>query len=331
MRYAVIPPIVALAFVSAEAAAHIRLDVPAGRYNEDPQQSSKQKQGPCGVTGDSRTTNADLVSTFKPGEMITVQWTETVNHPGHFRIAFLEKGQAFPEPTVEPGAVGGAILAEDIPDNNSKSGGKFSHMVTLPNVSCDACTLQLIQVMTDSGDFYFQCADIVLKGDAAGGAGGTGGMGGASQGGTNDAGKGGGSAGKGGSGDAGKAGGSGMPSGGGSGGTTAAGGAGGSTSVGGNPLPATGGKGGAASTGGATATPTGGVTATGGAPVSTPTGGTATAPPSGPTSAASEDEGGCGIRAPRHGSTGLGVLMVAATAAFLRRRRNHKTTGARRR
>jgi hypothetical protein len=334
MRYAVIPPFLALAFFSVEAAAHIRLDVPKGRYNEDPQQSTKQKQGPCGVSNDSRTTNADLITSYKPGEMITVEWTETINHPGHFRIAFLEKGQAFPAATVEPGNVGGAILAEDILDDNSKAGGKFSQMVTLPNVTCDNCTLQLIQVMTDSGDFYFQCADLVLEGDGSGGSGGTGGMGGATLGGTSNAGKGGqAAAGRGGSGGA--AGGT-AGVGGASGGTPAiGGGSGGAPAMGGSGIVApTGGNGGGASnTGGTVAAPTGGSKAVGtaGTPPATPTGGAAATPPTGVASGGSDDEGGCAMRTPKKTDTGLGLLMLGTAAAFLRKRRAHESQTARRR
>ena len=41
--------------------------------------------------------------------------------------------------------------------------------VTLPDIECDGCTLQLIQVMTDkppfdgADDFYYQCADLRLS------------------------------------------------------------------------------------------------------------------------------------------------------------------------
>ena len=44
--------------------------------------------------------------------------------------------------------------------------------VTLPDVECERCTLQLIQVMTDKApygdgnDLYYQCADLALRADA---------------------------------------------------------------------------------------------------------------------------------------------------------------------
>jgi hypothetical protein len=80
----------------------------------------------------------------------------------------------------------------------------WTYEVTLPNVECDNCTLQIIQVMEDNAfhgdydptpgvgieDIYHQCIDLVLKAgtppgpDMAGtGAGGGGGNGGGSGGG----------------------------------------------------------------------------------------------------------------------------------------------------
>ena len=327
MRYAVIPPFLAIAFVSVTAEAHIRLDLPKGRYVNDPQQNTKQKQGPCGVTNDTRTTKSDLITTFEPGQMITVEWTETVNHPGHFRIAFSEKGQSFPEATVEPGKAGGQILADDIPDD--KAGGKFTHSVTLPNVSCDTCTLQLIQVMSDSGDFYFQCADLILKSSgSAGGAGGSAGSGG-SAGGVGGAS----TAGKGGQGGAGKSsGGAGGASGGGASGSSSQGGslvsagAGGTLATGGGSalVPRAGTGGVLVATGGSTTTggTTGGTLAATGGTVSTPsTGGTTTVPTG--SSPPADDAGGCGIRAARTNGS-LALLALASMAALARRRRKSK-------
>ncbi|MGD8641888.1 MAG: hypothetical protein PVG89_14735, partial [Gammaproteobacteria bacterium] len=41
------------------------------------------KSGPCG--SDPRSTNPAV---FRPGQQITVEWEETINHPGYFTIAF---------------------------------------------------------------------------------------------------------------------------------------------------------------------------------------------------------------------------------------------------
>lgn len=331
MRHSVVSAFFALAFTTGHAAAHIRLEVPKSRYLNDSMQGTKQKQAPCGVTNDARTKDESLITTFKPGEKVTVEWTETINHPGHFRIAFSEKGQSFPAATVEPGEEGGQILAEDIPDDSSKSGGKFSYEITLPNVTCDDCTLQLIQVMTDSGDFYYQCADLVLEGDATGGAGGSGGTGGSSlvppMGGKSSAGSGGRASGGGGAG--GTTGGSGG-AGGVSPGTGGVAPVGGSSGGQGGTLVGVGGQTPAAGRGG-TVGSTGGTVAAGGSPSATggtaasagsrptPTGGASAAPGAAPSSG---DEGGCGIGRSRGSSAVLGLLGLAAAAAFARRRRS---------
>lgn len=68
-----------------------------------------------------------------------------------------------------PGAGGSRVLKDRIPD------GTLSTQVTLPNMECDNCTLQFIQVMTDkcpyttnaaSDDIYFNCADLTLSNSA---------------------------------------------------------------------------------------------------------------------------------------------------------------------
>lgn len=176
--------------LAANVHAHVSLDTPMSRYYQTSARQAdqaKQKSAPCGSSGDSRTTNTSLITRFQPGETIVVSWRETVQHPGHFRIAFDEDGQDFSLPGEAP-AADVVILADDIADKSGSNGVSYSQEVTLPNVECDRCTLQLIQVMTTAeppyraSDLYFNCADLVLA--AAGGAsstnppaGGAGGMG----------------------------------------------------------------------------------------------------------------------------------------------------------
>ncbi|MDC0676874.1 SCE4755 family polysaccharide monooxygenase-like protein [Sorangium atrum] len=141
------------------SSAHIDLTSPAPRHADD-----QQKVSPCGARGDAR---GETVTVFEPGETITVMWNETIDHPGHFRIMFDDDGfDDFPEPAnendlCEPGVDKGCLL-DGIAD---KKGGSYSAEVTLPDVECDNCTLQLIQVMTDRrpATLYYRCADLVLK------------------------------------------------------------------------------------------------------------------------------------------------------------------------
>ncbi len=164
--------------------AHISLDSPVSRYYQSSSgqaDQSKLKTSPCGASNDERTTNASLITTFQPGETITVSWKETVQHPGYFRIAFDNDGQDFPFPgeTLPSGVV---VLADNITDKSGTGGLAYTQRVTLPNLECDNCTLQLIQVMTTDPppyragiDPYFNCADLVLKA-SSGGSSSTGGI-----------------------------------------------------------------------------------------------------------------------------------------------------------
>jgi MYXO-CTERM domain-containing protein len=323
-------------FAASLASAHVRLVAPTPRY---PTPSGRDtgvdiKDGPCGRMNGTRTTDMNRITVFQPGQTIMVQFNETINHTGWFRIAFDNDGQdAFAMPPLSRTAVQMGptftlpVLLDNIADGPA---GMRTVQVTLPNVECENCTLQLIQVMdvpaTDqtwlADDIYYTCADIVLRRTGGGGMGGMGG------------------------------GGAGMPSGG-AGGMPATGGAdaGGFGGAGGTGVDmgglggtATGGTAGAA-TGGAVGTggvatggvsaggaPAGGAAATGGNP--TGSGGTsaAGAPTSGTTSSGAAtppetaEDSGCHL-APGRTAGSSWPLALFALAAFgaIRRRRESRS------
>jgi hypothetical protein len=136
---------VALALVAlspVEAHAHLGLNSPTSRYGPD-----VLKTGPCGTAGGVRT---DRVTYYEPGETIEVRWDEYVDHPGHYRIAFDDDGD---DDFVDPATMmefysNDTVLLDEITD---KDGGQGDYVatVTLPDVICDNCTLQVIQVMYD--------------------------------------------------------------------------------------------------------------------------------------------------------------------------------------
>jgi hypothetical protein len=161
------------------AAAHLELVDPPNRYGQ-----WTQKKAPCGEGNGAR---GDQFTVFEPGQTITVSWDEFIDHPGHFRVAFDADGQ---DDFVDPICLSGcdtrqptieeynndAVLLDGITD---KSGGVYEVEVELPDVTCDDCTLQVIQVMYDKppyelpgNDLYYNCADLELRpggqGDAAG-------------------------------------------------------------------------------------------------------------------------------------------------------------------
>jgi hypothetical protein len=155
--------VVTLLLATAPAAAHIDMTSPEMRP------AAGQKDEPCGDAGGVR---SDTVNVFEPGETITVEWTETISHPGYYRISFDADGQDFTiPPALEDTSLDENVLVdliEDIqPGQNS-----YTQEITLPDIECENCTLQLIQVMSDklpyttdaaSDDIYFRCADIALR------------------------------------------------------------------------------------------------------------------------------------------------------------------------
>jgi len=160
-----------MALFPAQARAHLSLTSPTSRYGPD-----VLKTGPCGKPGGERSEN---VTYYEPGETIEVRWNEYVDHPGHYRIAFDDDGDDdFIDPPLDhfvnpPSMMGpysnDTVLLDGITDMGP---GQRDYMatVTLPDVTCDNCTLQVIQVMTDKDpftipgdDIYYQCADLVLR------------------------------------------------------------------------------------------------------------------------------------------------------------------------
>jgi hypothetical protein len=174
-------------FWSTVAAAHIELQLPMNRYSDA--MAGDNKSCPCGSGTANRSCNVvgersdpnrstDRATTFAPGDTITVRWDEYVGHSGRFRIAFDPDGADLEDFNQN--------ILLDVADpvgntGNMGQGSLWEYQVQLPNMTCDNCTLELIQVMdgdmTDPvpdpsvrGGTYFQCADIVLaEGTPAGG------------------------------------------------------------------------------------------------------------------------------------------------------------------
>lgn len=173
MRIAVVTMFALFADVPV-ASAHLGLMDPVSRYG-----MLTLKDPPCGRTGGLRGEN---IYTFSPGETIEIRWNEYIDHPGHYRVSFDDDGDdAFTNPRCimnctsrsDPPTVfefdsALPVLLDNIPD---MVGGDYAVSVTLPNVECDNCTIQVIQVMTDKrpitfpgDDLYYQCIDVVLEG-----------------------------------------------------------------------------------------------------------------------------------------------------------------------
>lgn len=206
------------------ASAHLNLVTPPPRLQGEAG-GNQLKTKPCGQTVNART--ADKVTTFTPGQKVDIKIEEYINHPGYFAVAFDPDGDDnFPFPianmdkvnkdTDDPKAafpLSATVLGlrtdkEKDQSANSGDGDCYSEnaqhectiSITLPNMNCTNCTLQVIQFMYDKlgngkdDEYYYQCADIKIEGAVGGGgaagsgsggaAAGSGGSGGAAAGGS---------------------------------------------------------------------------------------------------------------------------------------------------
>lgn len=172
------------------AHAHIDLLEPEARAHgtaafgdTDVDENSNLKNGPCGQLTTGRT---DRVARYAPGQTIRVRVREENAHVSYLRVALDLDGDEFPLRTQFPGgpetqaeasAAEAALGTENLllvyREDNDTAGFVHELEVTLPERSCDACTLQVLQYMYDdpAAPYYFQCADLVIADGASSDAG----------------------------------------------------------------------------------------------------------------------------------------------------------------
>lgn len=169
--------------------AHFLLIEPAASLAQD-QRGDPQKLGPCGGTSANAGTPSNAVTKVKGGDTLHIKLQETIYHPGHYRIALAVKSLAElpPEPDVTtrdtekgPWSVSAVIqnppktpvLADGLWAHTARPAEPFETDVTLPNINCEKCTLQIVQFMAehgynrDGGYFYHHCADLQITANAA--------------------------------------------------------------------------------------------------------------------------------------------------------------------
>lgn len=164
--------------LAAVATAHMAMEEPLPRYPSDG--NSANKACPCGVGQSNRFCDvasdrsdpdrSAFITTYAPGETVTMRWRETIGHAGRWRVAFDPDGADM--------ADFNQTILLDIADpsgstGNTGNGDEWEVEFTLPQTPCDNCTLQLVQIMdgntTDpvpdpiGRSSYYQCADIVIS------------------------------------------------------------------------------------------------------------------------------------------------------------------------
>ncbi len=183
--------ILAPQFVSA----HFKLLAPESAIMENAL-GDPQKLGPCGGTTANAKgpanpgTPTGIVSKAVGGSKLHVKVQETVYHPGHYRISLsvASRTELPPDPEVTlrdsdkgPQSVSAVImnpvrppvLVDGLWPHQSKMADALETDVTLPNINCAKCTLQIAQFMAEhgrnkDGDFtYHHCADLQITADAS--------------------------------------------------------------------------------------------------------------------------------------------------------------------
>lgn len=165
----------AVALFSSSAAAHIELIEPAPRYV-----LPANKSCPCGDGDSNRTCQVTAaestdpnrstnVTTFEAGSTITIVVEEYIDHAGRMRVAFDPDGADLADFNDD--------ILLDIPDPDDRTitqanPYRWELEVTLPDMTCENCTLQVIQAMHGDTEnpvldpaplsTYYTCADIQL-------------------------------------------------------------------------------------------------------------------------------------------------------------------------
>ncbi len=178
---------VLLALAPGVMHAHFKLIEPASWLIED-ERGDPQKAGPCGGTNADYGKPSYSVAQATGGSKLHVKVQETIYHPGHYRIALAVNSPA--ELPVDPKAttmdsdrgprsvsaeiqspVQVPVLLDGLFVHTAKVDAPFETDVTLPNISCRRCTLQVIQFMeqhavNNPGMFtYHHCAVVQISAD----------------------------------------------------------------------------------------------------------------------------------------------------------------------
>jgi hypothetical protein len=178
---------VLMTVVPAVTQAHFKLMEPASRIMED-DRGDPQKAGPCGGTNADWGTPTYAVTKVTGGQKLHIKLQETIFHPGHYRVALAvnSPNELPPDPKIMtmptdkgPRSVSAEIqdpvkmplLADGLWVHTAKVDTPWETDVTLPNINCPKCTLQIAQFMAEHGannpgNFtYHHCADLQITAD----------------------------------------------------------------------------------------------------------------------------------------------------------------------
>lgn len=169
--------------------AHFKLLEPASWLIED-DRGDPQKSGPCGGSNTDFGKPSYIVGKVTGGQKLHIKVQETIYHPGSYRVALAVNAPSElpldPEATTImtdrgvqsvsakiniPPSI--PVLADGLFYHQTRATSPFETDVTLPNISCPHCTLQVTQFMeahafnNPGGYTYHHCANLQITADPA--------------------------------------------------------------------------------------------------------------------------------------------------------------------
>ena len=199
MKSRILWGVMVAASLSSVADAHFVLVQPAASLMQN-RLGDPQKIGPCGgvSANPGRGTPANpgvpsgAVTNVKGGTDLPLLVQESIFHPGHYRVALARTMAQLPKdpevtvvqtangprsqsaliqnPVVAPVLLDGIFAHTEKPAQPQA----FDGMIPIPNISCPACVLQVIEFMAehpgvaiDGGHSYHHCATLNITADPA--------------------------------------------------------------------------------------------------------------------------------------------------------------------
>lgn len=148
--------LVTTAIMTDAGFAHTRFS--ADKLLKPRNNSDGNKTGPCGGVAQFPDNQRTVLTA---GADILVEWEETIEHPGWYRLAYSTDG--------ETGYDTHVILDNILDQTGSVSRAdpltwhRYSKTITVPDIACEKCSIQLIQVMNENPALprnYYSCADV---------------------------------------------------------------------------------------------------------------------------------------------------------------------------
>ncbi len=174
----------AILLCATPALAHFRLADPPSpsppSFDMQDSQGTPLLSAPCGQADPGNpAVPSNLTSTLAAGSTVSITFTETIPHPGWYRVLIAANQAALPaDPVVTPGSTPCGttpidpnptlpLLADGVLVHTAAFSGPQTMNIPLPaGMTCTNCVLQVVEFMQDhplnnpGGCFYHHCMNV---------------------------------------------------------------------------------------------------------------------------------------------------------------------------